>query len=84
MFYLLEKKINNGIKYFQWMILTLITQSFQLSIFHTYILVKPNYMLMLVSFFFEEKNISQGYEPHFHNYTNEPEFCNAFNHEISS
>lgn len=27
--------------------------------------------------------MSQGYEPHFHNYTNEAEFPNAFNHKIS-
>lgn len=39
------------------MILTLITQSFQLSIFHTYILLKPNYMLMLVSYFSLKKRI---------------------------
>lgn len=31
-----------------------------------------------------EKKISQGYELHFHNYTNEVEFPNAFNHKISS
>ena len=30
------------------------------------------YASVSLLFFFEEKNISQGYEPHFHNYTNEP------------
>ena len=39
---------------------------------------------MLVSYLLWGKNISQSYEPHFHNYTNEVEFPNAFNHKISS